>query len=59
MSDTGTIDLCVPCAAEIRRSGNRLEKMREEPDMKITCWKCQRRRYGATYRIGDGKGKKK
>lgn len=44
-----TFDLCVPCAASLFERGSRMRKVREVPNVKLTCSKCGRRRYGSTY----------
>jgi len=51
MSDK--FDLCVPCAAALFEQGRRMRKVREVPNVKLTCSRCGRRRYGATYQT-DG-----
>lgn len=43
------IDLCRPCAEEMRAKGKRLRPVRHGVDNKVSCQRCQRRRYGATY----------
>lgn len=46
------MDLCRPCACEIERDGKqRLRPVRSSINNKVTCAKCQRRRYGMTYEL--------
>lgn len=43
------VDLCRPCLEYLRGSGRTLELVKGGSDNKITCSRCGRRRYGATY----------
>ena len=51
------VELCKPCAMELRRRGRAL-KTQTEGTRKITCRLCDRRRYGQTYVMTDGGTKK-
>ena len=51
-------DLCRPCAEEMTASGREIVKIKGGSDNKITCKKCKRRRFGATYEIKPLKKKK-
>ena len=43
---------CVPCFLEIKKAGKHdIERVRGGVNMKITCWRCKRRRFGAEYEI--------
>ena len=43
---------CLPCFLEIKKAGKHdIERVRGGVNMKITCWRCKRRRYGAEYEI--------
>ena len=46
--------LCTPCVMELRRKGRRLKEIPARRE-KVTCWLCDRRRYGLQYIMGDGK----
>ena len=50
---------CLPCFLEIKKAGKHdIERVRSGVNMKITCWRCKRRRYGAEYEISrKGAGK--
>lgn len=53
---SGRLDLCRPCMEHMRGGGEKLEPVRCGSDYKITCSRCGRRRYGATYvRVGNKK----
>lgn len=51
-------DLCRPCAEEMTASGREIVKIKGGSDNKITCKKCKRRRFGATYEIKPLRKKK-
>ena len=51
------MDLCGSCAALMRESFQ-LKRVAGGIDNKITCAKCGRRRYGATYAVEKNTGKK-
>ena len=43
---------CLPCFLEIKKAGKHdIERVRGGANMKITCWRCKRRRFGAEYEI--------
>ena len=43
---------CLPCFLEIKKAGKHdIERVRGGVNMKITCWRCKRRRFGAEYEI--------
>lgn len=48
-------DLCAVCAAQeaakLTEAGMMLVRIEGGVNNKITCWGCQRRRYGATYEM--------
>lgn len=48
-------DLCGVCAAQeaakLTEAGMTLVRIEGGVNNKITCWGCQRRRYGATYEM--------
>lgn len=41
--------LCRPCAEELKRSGQKLAGKSLGANVKITCERCKRRRYGQEY----------
>lgn len=47
------IDLCRPCAEALKADGKELRAVRHGINSKITCQRCQRRRYGSTYELGN------
>lgn len=51
------LDLCRPCLELLRGSGKKLVLIKGGSDNKITCSRCMRRRYGATYKQEDSKSK--
>lgn len=44
-----TYNLCRPCAEEMQTQGVTLRLVKTRKDNKITCDKCGRRRFGATW----------
>lgn len=48
------IKLCTPCMMELRRRGKRLRAILGRRE-KITCWYCDKRRYGQGYILEDKK----
>jgi len=55
--------LCLPCSLELKRTGKyNIQHIGGGKNQKITCWWCDRRRYGADYevarklRTGQAKG---
>lgn len=48
------IKLCTPCMMELRRRGKRLRAVLGRRE-KITCWYCDKRRYGQEYILEDKK----
>lgn len=46
------MDLCTPCVKTYPKK--RVSFVRGGSDNKITCAKCGRRRYGATYLVKEG-----
>jgi hypothetical protein len=46
------IELCKPCLMEMRRRGRKLKEV-TGGTRKITCWLCDRRRYGNEYILED------
>ena len=48
---------CLPCFLEIKKAGKHdIERVRGGVNMKITCWRCKRRRFGAEYEISRYNG---
>lgn len=43
------LELCRPCAEALRAEGKVLRPIRHGIDNKVSCARCQRRRYGITY----------
>ncbi len=42
---------CLPCFLEIKKAGKHdIERVRGGVNMKITCWRCKRRRFGGRIR---------
>lgn len=54
MQNEKVVALCTPCVMELRRKGRRLKEIPARRE-KVTCWMCDRRRYGLQYIMGDGK----
>ena len=54
MPDEKVVALCTPCVMELRRKGRRIKEIPARRE-KVTCWLCDRRRYGLQYIMGDGK----
>ena len=43
---------CLPCFPELKKAGkHEITRVGGGKNMKITCWRCKRRRYGAEYEI--------
>ncbi len=43
---------CLPCFLELKKAGKHdIKRVGGGVNMKITCWRCKRRRYGAEYEI--------
>lgn len=43
---------CLPCFLELQKAGKHdIKRVGGGRNMKITCWRCKRRRYGAEYEI--------
>lgn len=45
------IDLCKPCAYDMKRAGKVNRLVSEPVDYKCTCFWCGKRKYGAKYEI--------
>lgn len=48
-------DLCKPCAEALRADGRSVIFVSGGRDHKVFCYRCARRRFGATYKI-SGRG---
>ena len=50
---------CLPCFLELKKAGkHNVQRVGGGVNMKVTCWRCKRRRYGADYEISrKGAGK--
>jgi len=48
------IKLCTPCMMALRRRGRRIRAVPARRE-KITCWYCDKRRYGQGYLLEDSK----
>ena len=46
-----TQDLCGKCAAELRAAGGEIKRIAGRVDQKVTCARCGRRRYGASFEV--------
>lgn len=46
-----TQDLCGKCAAELRAAGGEIKRTAGRVDQKVTCARCGRRRYGASFEV--------
>lgn len=53
--DTRKLKLCGKCAA-LLKANHELKKVGVQVNMKVTCDKCGRRRYGAVYQMGSERG---
>lgn len=43
---------CLPCFLELKKAGKHdITRIAGGKNLKITCWRCKRRRYGAEYEI--------
>ena len=43
---------CLPCFLELKKAGkHNVQRVGGGVNMKITCWRCKRRRFGAEYEI--------
>lgn len=55
VKENKTIELCAACAAkrmaELLPTGLTLAKVAGGVNNKVTCWNCQRRKFGGTYEI--------
>nr|WP_326184233.1 hypothetical protein [uncultured Oscillibacter sp.] len=52
------MDLCRPCTIAIESEGKKLcLPVKHGINNKVTCGRCQRRRYGMTYELVDTKSK--
>ena len=49
-----TVELCTPCQMELRRRGRKIRELPERRK-KITCWLCDKRRYGVSCVMEDGR----
>ena len=48
---------CLPCFLELKKAGKHdITRIAGGKNLKITCWRCKRRRYGAEYLWGDALG---
>lgn len=45
------LDLCRPCAEVLKAEWKQLRPVRHGVDNKVSCARCQRRRYGSTYEM--------
>ena len=44
--------ICLPCFLELKKAGKHdITRIAGGKNLKITCWRCKRRRYGAEYEI--------
>ena len=43
--------LCLPCAMKLEEAGHNIRRIGGGVNMKVTCWRCKRRRYGAEYDV--------
>lgn len=51
---------CLPCYLALQVEGkHNIKRVSGGKNNKITCWKCKRRRYGATYEISRKIGEKR
>lgn len=49
--------LCLPCSMELKQDGkHNVQYVGGGVNMKITCFRCKRRRYGAEYEVFRKKG---
>lgn len=48
------MDLCRPCAEELKHDGRECKLVRREVNEKITCAVCGCKRYGGTYEVSKG-----
>ncbi len=45
-------EFCLPCFLELKKAGTHdIKRVGGGVNMKITCWRCKRRRFGAVYEI--------
>lgn len=43
---------CLPCFLELKKAGkHNIRRVATGVNMKITCWRCKRRRFGAEYEV--------
>lgn len=43
---------CLPCFLELKKAEQHdIKRVHGGVNMKITCWRCKRRRYGSEYEI--------
>lgn len=43
---------CLPCFLELKKAGKHdITRIAGGKNLKIICWRCKRRRYGAEYEI--------
>lgn len=52
-------DLCRPCAEALKAEGKSVVFESGGRDHKVICFRCQRRRYGAMYKVSLPGGKPK
>lgn len=58
----GAFLAALPCFLELKKAGkHNVQRVGGGVNMKITCWRCKRRRYGAEYeisrKVGAGRDK--
>lgn len=47
-----TRQFCLPCFLKLKKAGkHNIQRVGGGANMKVTCWRCKRRRYGAEYEI--------
>lgn len=43
---------CLPCFLKLKKAGkHEIHRVGGGVNMKITCWRCKRRRYGSEYEV--------
>lgn len=59
-TDMEAVALCRPCACSIEEEGKYLcRPVKHGINNKVTCQRCNRRRYGMTYQLEETKSKAK
>jgi uncharacterized CHY-type Zn-finger protein len=49
-----TMELCKPCAEELKAGGFLVKPVKEGVDRKIVCGQCKKRRYGKLCEVRKG-----